>query len=155
MNFASGAAENNNRDKRERMDHPRHRRLRSGADICCSSGDCTSRGQTPEKRGYYVRHSLRDQLNVWVVLASPLILSDTTADISDSIAPSIAIVMAGEIKGSIKSTRRVGNPHHRQQTRGNSTKSGSERFHRQFGISPDTSSGANEESDDIAGTFAT
>src|ERR1700722_8284246 len=39
---------------------------------------------------------------------SPLMRSETTADIKDSIAPSIAIVMAGEIRGRIRSRRNCG-----------------------------------------------
>ena len=39
---------------------------------------------------------------------SPLMRSETTADISDSIAPSMATVMAGEMSGRSRSTRKCG-----------------------------------------------
>src|SRR5580704_15550800 len=43
---------------------------------------------------------------------SPLMRSETTADISDSIAPSMATVMAGEISG--RSDRKFENDNHRR-----------------------------------------
>ena len=39
---------------------------------------------------------------------SPLMRSETTADISDSMAPSMATVMAGEMSGRSRSTRKCG-----------------------------------------------
>ncbi len=62
-------------------------------------------------------------------------------------APSMAIVIAGEINGSIKSGAKAGNGHVRQ-SRGNPAKAGSERFYRQ--LEKRDQSSAHEENDNIS-----
>ena len=62
----------------------------------------------------------------------PLMRSDTTADMSDSIAPSMATVIAGEISGPQQVGTKLRNDQCRQAGR-NSAETRADRFHRAAG----------------------
>ena len=115
-NCASGAANEQDHQQRERVDHARDRRLRAGADVGRGAGDRAGRRQSAEHRRDDVGDALRDQFDVGLC-RSPLMRSATTADISDSIAPSIATVRAGTSRPRISSGRNVGRCERRQAAR--------------------------------------
>ena len=79
----------------ERVHHAGHRRLRARADVGRRAGDGAGGRQAADERRRDVGDALREELDVRVV-PSPVIRSATTADISDSMAPSMATVSAGE-----------------------------------------------------------
>ena len=88
------------------MDHAGDRRPRARADVRRGPRDRAGRRQAAEERRRDVGDALRDQLDVRVVTIAA-IRSATTADISDSIAPSIATVSAGRMQRRDRVPRRT------------------------------------------------
>ena len=79
---------------------------------------------------------------------SPLMRSETTADISDSIAPSMATVIAGEIEGPKQIQAKVRNLKCRQPG-GDASKASADRLDREF--EQHNRRGAKKEGNDVTG----
>ena len=95
MYWASGAANSRIAEQRERMDHAGDGRLGARADIGRGAGDGARGRQPAEERRETIFAMPWPISSTFGLCLSPLMRSATTADNSDSIAPSMATVKAG------------------------------------------------------------